>query len=246
MEKRTPAPPVRVLEETDSTNLEAKRWLAEGAPHGAMVLAKRQGAGRGRMGRGFASPPGGMYMSVCLRCEGGAALSLLTAAAAVAACEAVAAQCGVELAIKWVNDLFYNGRKCCGILAEASSSGGGIDAVVVGIGINYTTPQEAFPAELADTVTSLFPQGAPPVDTQTLAEDIRARLLTYFSQLDARPFLPEYRRRNFVPGRRVTVLEDPPWQAEALGIDDEARLVVQAGDGTKKALAAGEIRVTIN
>lgn len=240
------AVPARVLAEADSTNLEARRWLAEGAPHGALVLARRQNAGRGRLGRSFASPPGGLYMSICLRCgPGDAALTLLTAAAAVAACRAVSALCGLELDIKWVNDLYYQGKKCCGILAEAVTSGGAIGAVVVGIGINYTTPAAAFAPELTDTVTSLFPGGGAPVPAERLAAGIHARLLEMFPHLAERTFLPEYRRRNIVPGRQVTVLADPPWQGTAVGIDDEARLVVRGAEGTEKALAAGEIRVTM-
>lgn len=246
---------VKVLQETDSTNRVAREWLAAGASHGAMVLAERQSAGRGRLGKGFASPSGGLYMSLGLRCgpEESASLPLLTAAAAVAVCGAVASRCGVELGIKWVNDLYLDGKKCCGILAEATvsaveavSGAAGIEAVVVGIGINYTTPLAAFPAELADTVTSLFPGGPPPVSARELAEDIRRRLLAVFPRLGEREFLPEYRRRNIVPGRAVTVLADPPWTGEALAIDEEARLVVRAPDGTKKSLAAGEIRVTID
>lgn len=237
---------VRRLGETDSTNRVAKEWLAAGAPHGALVLAERQSAGRGRLGRAFASPPGGLYMSLCLRRgpEEDASLPLVTAAAAVAVCEAVAARCGVQLAIKWVNDLYLDGKKCCGILAEGVVAAGRVDALVVGIGLNYTTPLSAFPAGL--DATSLFPGGEAPLPAGELAGDIRGRLLELFPRLAERAFLPEYRRRNLVPGRTVTVLADPPWTGKALAIDEEARLVVQAPDGTQKALAAGEIRVTMD
>ena len=127
-----------VAQELESTNLTAKQMAAAGAPHGTLVVADSQTAGRGRRGRSFASPPGtGLYLSMVLR----SALPmqsavLVTSAAAVAVCRAVERAAGKRLDIKWVNDLFYRGKKCCGILTEAAADveTGGVDYLVVGIG----------------------------------------------------------------------------------------------------------------
>ncbi len=243
--------PAELLAETGSTNEELKLRMQRGAAHGALLLAERQTGGRGRLGRAFASPPGGLYMSMGLRCEKDPALQaglpLLTAAAAVAVCEAVQVLCGLSLSIKWVNDLFWQGRKCCGILAEGvPGPGGDIAAVVVGIGLNYTTPDDAFPPELAGIAGALFPGRSADVDAglpppEQLAADIHARLLDYAAGLQSRSFLLEYRRRNLLPGRAVIVLATPPYEALAVGIDDDARLVVRTPAGAQTALAAGEV-----
>lgn len=240
--------PLRVLPQAASTNLVAKQWAMEGAPHGALVVAQQQGAGRGRRGRAFASPPGGVYMSVVLRpAEGSAAPVLITAAAAVAACRAVESLCGLELGIKWVNDLFYQGKKCCGILCEAGTDmqTGGIEYVVVGIGINYRTKLADYSAPLRDIVTSLYPQGGAPAPRARLVAQVYQNLLALFTQLPGKGFLPEYKARSIVLGRPVTVLAEPPYEALAVDIDDEARLVVQRPDGVLVPLSSGEISIKI-
>lgn len=248
------APPVRVLEEVDSTNLEAKRWAIDGAPHGAMVVAAAQTAGRGRLGRSFSSPPGGLYLSVVLRPSGQMPASqvvLITPAAAVAACRAVQQLCGVSLGIKWVNDLYIEKKKCCGILTEASTGfeNGAIEYLVTGIGINYTTPQSAFPPEVAPVATALFPaDGAhrvPPVPRARLAAAVHTQLLQAFEKLAQKAFLEEYRARSIVLGKEVTVMATPPYQAKAVAIDDEARLVVENAAMDRLALAHGEISVRL-
>lgn len=124
-----------------------KSWPAGGAGHGTLVAAGMQTAGRGRRGRSFASPEGaGLYLSVILKT--GLPMqdaALTTFAAAVAVRRAVKAVCGKELAIKWVNDLYWQGKKCCGILTEAVTDveSGGLDHMVVGIGIDLVRPQGA-------------------------------------------------------------------------------------------------------
>ncbi len=248
LQAELPQLPLRVLPLVDSTNLEAKRWALEGAPHGALVVAEKQQAGRGRMGRLFESPPGGLYMSVVLRPENGqAGLSLLTAAAAVAACRAVAGLCGRQLCIKWVNDLFWEGKKCCGILTEgvAGLESGGFEYLVCGIGINYTTPSAAFPAALQQQAVSIYPEGSAPVPRVRLAAEIHQNLMALFAALPRADFLDEYRKRNLVPGRRVQVMASPPYEALALGIDGEARLLVRRDDGEELALSAGEVSVLV-
>ena len=135
--------PVYVHERLDSSNQTAKRLALAGAPHGTLVLAGQQSAGRGRMGRRFESPAGkGIYLSLVLRVPVPASKALgVTVGAAVAVARAVQKLCGIELGIKWVNDLYYQGKKVCGILTEAGTSveSGLLEWLVVGIGLNLTT-----------------------------------------------------------------------------------------------------------
>ena len=150
----TPYPgQVRVFNTLPSSNRTAKEWAIAGAPHGSLVLAGEQTEGRGRRGRTFVSPAGkGVYFSLILRPEVGTAASLaVTGSAAVAVYRAVQKLCGIELSIKWVNDLYYKGKKVCGILTEATTDleSGHTEWLVVGIGLNLTASPADFGAELS-------------------------------------------------------------------------------------------------
>ena len=132
--------PIYLYDTLESSNRTAKLLALDGAPHGTLVLTAHQSAGRGRLGRRFESPAGkGVYCSVLLRPEMPAVnAQTATISAAVAVCRAVKKLCGLELAVKWVNDLYYQGRKVCGILTEAGTDleSGQLEWLVVGIGLN--------------------------------------------------------------------------------------------------------------
>ena len=215
------------LEETDSTNRVAKELARQGAPHGTAVLAKRQTAGRGRLGRSFFSPEGGLYLSVILRpqCKP-EDLALMTPMAAVAVCRALEELC-IAPRIKWVNDLYLGGKKLCGILCEGCG-----DAVIVGIGLNLYTPEGGFPADIPATALDV------PVDRQQLAEAVRKQLL------QPGDFLEEYRGLCLTVGKTVTVhpVEGAPYEARAVDLDDRCRLVVESCRG-RETLDSGEVSV---
>ena len=165
--------PVHIYDTLQSSNLTAKQLALGGAPHGTLVLTAHQQAGRGRLGRRFESPAGkGVYLSLILRPALSAAdAQSATISAAVAVARAVKALCGLELGIKWVNDLYYQGRKVCGILTEAGTDmeSGQLEWLVVGIGLNLTTSPADWPEELARTAGSLYPGGPAPVSRAVLA-----------------------------------------------------------------------------
>ena len=237
--------PIHLYDRLESSNQTAKRLALSGAPHGTLVLTGQQSAGRGRMGRKFESPAGqGIYLSLLLRADIPAAdAQTVTVSAAVAVCRAVKALCGLELSIKWVNDLYYRGKKVCGILTEAGADleSGRLEWLVVGIGLNLTTPPEAFPAELRRLAGSLFPGGPAPVSRVTLAAAIARELLTLCPAFDC---LEEYRTRCFVPGHWVTVCTGrETYAALALSIDDAGRLVVRRENGREEALQHGEVSI---
>ncbi|RGX55946.1 biotin--[acetyl-CoA-carboxylase] ligase [Anaerotruncus sp. AF02-27] len=246
--RREPGREIICRKLVSSTNQAAKELALSGAPDGALLLAEEQSEGRGRRGRGFVSPPGaGIYLSALLRPQLLAADAvLITAAAAVAVCEAVQALCGIDLGIKWVNDLYLGDRKVCGILTEAATDfeSGSVEYMVVGIGINFTTRPEDFPEELRTVAGSLFPKGEAPVSRSQLAAEIVNRLEELLPGLPQRRFLAAYRARSILLGERVEVLRGEKREiARAVAIDDDARLVIQKEDNTTEALRSGEISI---
>ena len=231
--------PVYVYDTLESSNRTAKLLALDGAPHGTLVLTSHQSAGRGRLGRRFESPAGkGVYCSVLLRPEMPAASAQ---AATISAAVAVKALCGLELAIKWVNDLYYQGKKVCGILTEAGTDleSGRLEWLVVGIGLNLTSTAADWPAELAAKAGSLYPGGPAPVSRAALAGAVARELLALCPGFDC---LDEYRTRCFVPGHWVTVCaENETYAAKALAIDNEGRLVIRRENGREEALRCGEV-----
>lgn len=222
------------LTETDSTNRVAKELARQGAAHGMVVSALRQTAGRGRLGRSFFSPEGGIYLSVILRPQlPPEERTLVTPMAAVAVCRAVEELCGISPRIKWVNDLYLGEKKLCGILCEGAG-----DAVIVGIGLNYTMPPEGFPSDIP--ATALYPPEGGPVSKEALAEAMVKAVLAAQPQ----ECINEYRRRNLVPGKDITVypVGGTPYSAKALDIDERGRLVVQTQDNIL-TLDSGEVSV---
>lgn len=228
------------FETAGSTNDIAKELACSGAPEGTVVVALRQTAGRGRRGRCFLSPEGGIYLSLLLRPQlEPQHYGLVTPAAAVAAAHAVEAVCGVSCGIKWVNDLILHEKKLCGILTELCG-----DAVILGVGLNVTVPSGGFAPEIADVATALY--DAPP--PAAVMEQLTARLVQQLWQacaaLPDRTFLQDYRARSTLLGRQITVFPNggAPYAAAAVTIDDSAGLVVEHAGGTV-VLRSGEVSV---
>lgn len=248
---------LRLYPETDSTNLRAREDAIQGAPEGTVVVALSQTAGRGRQGRSFFSPKDtGLYLSLVLRPALAPADALrITTGAAVAVCRALEHEFGLQPGIKWVNDVFLDERKVCGILTESALNGRGmLDFAILGIGLNVYPPEGGFPPEVAQTAGSILPR-----DTEYGRERLLASLLTEFFRLydtigtDAH--MEEYRRRCFLIGREVDVhpgtpdSDIPPYRAAVLDVDSECRLVVRVpgmhpGEVAHiETLSTGEVRV---
>lgn len=234
--------------EVGSTNTLLRELALKGAPHGAVALADRQSAGRGRRGRSFLSPEGGIYLSVLLRPNLSAEQGVrLTIAACVGVCRAMKAVCGLEGDIKWVNDIFLNGKKVCGILTEGAASleSGQLDYAVVGVGLNYRWPEGGFPGELAPVAGSLYGPGeTPPVPRGKMAAALIDSLLDALAYPESEAIIAEYRARSLVQGKRVLVLRGEgsrPALAEAVLADGS--LLVRYEDGTAEALFSGEVSI---
>ena len=239
---------IKVFGETDSTNLEAKRFAAEKSGERAVFLAASQTLGRGRFGRSFFSPEGcGIYMSILLpiATEKIADITLMTPAAAVAVCEAMEKVCGKNPLIKWVNDLYLDGKKVCGILAEAVSDPkrGVISHVVIGMGINFKDSGE-LPEELREIVGTLFGEENTQISRNELAAAVINELLLMLPSISDRRFLEGYRSRSMLTGQEVVFARgDKKYTAIAEDIDDNGALVVRFEDGRTEALSSGEVSV---
>jgi BirA family biotin operon repressor/biotin-[acetyl-CoA-carboxylase] ligase len=215
-----------------STNARAQELAVAGAPHGTIVTAGEQTAGRGRQGRAWATPAGtALAVSVVLR----EPPPLLTLAAGLAVADVAAAldSAGRQPAIKWPNDVLLDGRKLAGILAEGRLQE---RWAVLGIGVNVAIPQEAFPPELRERATSL---GRAPADVeQTLATLLTA--LERWLDTPTDELLDAYRERDALAGRTVS------WEGGsgvADGIADDGRLRVRTDDGGERLLDAGEVHL---
>ena len=213
---------------TDSTNERARALAVAGAPHGTLVTADEQSAGRGRQGRTWVAEPGdALLMSVVLR----EVDPVLPLAAAVAVAEAV----GPDARIKWPNDVWLDGRKVSGILIEGRPQEGW---AVLGIGVNVQT--RAFPEELRDIATSLALHG-----TETTREELLASLVQRLELwLHAAPdeVLAAWADRDALRGRRIS------WaggEGVAAGVDATGALLVNLDDGRVETLDAGEVHLTL-
>lgn len=238
------------LPQTDSTILHANRLILEGAPDGTVVIADRQTAGMGRLGRSFDSPAGqGVYLSMILEphCDN-AALGLLTSYAGLAVCAAIEGVTGLSSQIKWPNDIILEGRKVCGILTRlvSDAESGTITHAIVGMGVNVG--QRSFPPELEDKAISLWQATGTDHPRAALAGgmiDALNRMLRVERWLDHPPevALNELRRRSCTIGRRVTVIS-PTASREgvALDIDSGGGLLVRFGDRVE-TVASGEVSV---
>lgn len=244
LETKTLGRNIIVLEETDSTNSYAKRLAAEGAPHGTVVIAEGQTGGRGRLGRSFSSPKGtGLYMSVILRSVADIALvPMITPAAAVAAAEAVRKISGADVRIKWVNDLYLCGRKICGILTEASIKGGGaVDYAVIGIGVNVLGSDKALGEGLESIATTIEHETGQKYSRSALCAEILSSLERVLEGLQARSFLEDYRRLELLTGNMITACpSDKTLTGRAVGIDDNAGLIIELEDGSVRTINTGE------
>jgi BirA family biotin operon repressor/biotin-[acetyl-CoA-carboxylase] ligase len=231
--------------EITSTNDVLKALAKEGAPNFTALVADRQTAGKGRMGRTFHSPSGtGLYLSVLLRPKADVPPESITSEAAVAAALAISEATGIETEIKWINDIYRNGKKVAGILCESGMADGGL-YIVVGIGVNCLVPPGGFPAELSEA-GALY-EGADPhsMDREALAVALIRRFRKLSGVLTEETW-KEYRRRSYVLGKEVVWLVQGQvrGQGRAVDITRAGHLQVETPEGII-TLSTGEISLRL-
>ena len=239
-----------VFVSTGSTNNVCRDKADLGETEGYVAVAGAQTAGRGRRGRSFYSPAGtGLYMSILLRPENFSSTQVLkiTTLAAVAVSEAIESLSGKKAEIKWVNDIFVDGKKVCGILSEAMYAipDGVLQCVIVGIGINAYAPEGGFPPEISKTAGCVFDETE--VDLKNrLAAEVLNRFMAYYRALPSDYYYDEYRRRSFVIDKDIKVIQaDHTVNAHVLDLDENCGLVVRYADGTEEVLNSGEISIRV-
>lgn len=235
----------RVLQETASTNTLLKQMALEGAPAGSLCIAETQSAGKGRLGRSWHSPAGqGLWLSVLLRPRlQPADAPFVTLCAAMAMEQAVREVTGLDVGIKWPNDLVLGGKKLCGILLEIGATVDAIDYIVVGTGLNVHPG--AYPAELAHQATSIADHAPAPARSELLIHYLAA-LEDLITQLETSGFAPlaaAYATRSCTLGRQVQVIGAQTFLGVAESIDDTGALLVRDEAGVLRRVLAGDVSV---
>jgi BirA family transcriptional regulator, biotin operon repressor / biotin---[acetyl-CoA-carboxylase] ligase len=232
---------VHALDATDSTQAEAQRLAASGAPEGTVVTARHQRAGRGRRGHDWWDAPGqSLLASVLLRPAGPVTTApQLSLVGGLAVADALDAAATVPARIRWPNDLLVDGRKVCGILAEAASDDGGrLHHVILGIGVNLA--QTAFPAALAGRATSLRLITGRDFGADTILAAVLDRLARHYDAWRVGGFAAlraAWLERSTLPGQPVRL----PDGSDGVGVEvgDDGILVARAADGRLVHVVSG-------
>ena len=240
---------LRVVDEVGSTNDEAMAAGHAGEREGLAIIADRQGSGRGRLGRVWASPAGlGLYTSILVRPDVPPPQApFLTIVAALATADAIRSASRLEPKLKWPNDVLVDGLKIAGVLAEMATVGQRVDHAVIGIGINVHHTLADFPADVRTTATSIdLASGQWTARGAVAAALYNAldRRYAVFMAGDTRALLAEARARTITLGRSVTVVAGSErWQATALDLDADGALLVRDTDGRIRRVLAGDVSI---
>lgn len=238
--------------EVDSTNTIALAMGNQGAAHGTVVQADVQTGGRGRLSRHFSSPPGGLYVSVILRPGLSAGnLPLVTLAAGVAVAEAIEKTVGIQVFLKWPNDIYLNDKKMGGILVEAapySHASSSIPYVVAGIGLNVNTERESFPDSLQDFATSLYCQTGLSYDIDMLLQSLIDELLQAITILEQNPeyVLASWQERDYLLSKQLCwqVPRGKDIYGTGMGLLPDGRYCLASRDGQEYQVLSGDITLT--
>lgn len=227
---------IEVFDELPSTNDYAKNSECH---KDSVIISKRQTKGKGRNGKTFMSPKGGLYMSIVI-CPDTFDAGEITCKTAVAVANAIEKVSGVKCDIKWVNDIYINNKKVCGILCESVfSKSGKLEKVIVGIGINVL--KHSFPKEVDNIATSLEQEGIKTPDQNPLAASV---IEEFFKTVENDDFMQEYKRRSIIVGKDITVIKNNSdiFTAKAVGISDDGGLIIEAL-GKREVLHYGEVSI---
>jgi BirA family biotin operon repressor/biotin-[acetyl-CoA-carboxylase] ligase len=219
------------LDEVTSTNDVAKRHAKDGEAEGLVVIAKRQTQGRGRQGREWTSPEGGLYLSILLRPSlEPKDLTRLTVFSAVPVAMAIEKVTGLSTELKWPNDIQIEGRKVAGLLVEGSSQQGKIAYVVLGIGINVNIAAKELGV---DGATSLSEETGHTIDQKKLLDEVLRELRSHYEQfLKGEYPEDEYVRRSSILGHQIeAVVGREVMRGKALYLAPDGALVIKSEEG---------------
>lgn len=244
--RRLQARRIEFAEELASTQDAATALAERGAAEGTVVVAERQRRGRGRLGRAWSSPAGGLWLSVILRPRVPPPQLLpLQLAAALAVVQALRLQLDVDAWIKWPNDVYVGQRKVCGILVEAALELDRVRHAIVGIGVNVNFSHTALPPEVRTTTTTLRDELQREIPLAPLAAAILQQLERWYRGLGGprhSAVLRAIRQHSGLLGQRVRVVQaGASFEAEAVDVDPLGHLVVAQADGSRRTVSTGEV-----
>ena len=239
---------ITVFQELDSTNNYLKKLGSQGEKEMQLVIAETQTGGRGRMGRSFYSPNGtGIYFSLLLHPEFSAEKSLfLTVMAAVSVAETVMKYNSNDVKIKWVNDIYIDGKKVCGILTEGAINGNKmLDYAVVGMGINVVAPENGFPQEIKDIATAIFPGKTEENIKEKIVADIVNRFFEMYNGIDT-DYVKRYKEYSYLTGKEINIISGENTRpATVIDITDDCHLLVKNEYGETEEISSGDVSVRV-
>lgn len=237
-----PVPEIIILDSVDSTNNYLKKLTKNNIKSGTVVIAKNQTKGRGRTGNSFFSPDGGLYMSIlldsCLNTE------FLTALSGVALCRAIKKHTNFLPQIKWVNDIYIDRKKVCGILTEGTvSTDGSLGNIILGIGLNILSPKGGFPKDIKNKADSLFKENMPLGTENKITAEILNCLFEIMTD-KSNKYIEEYKNLSLLTGKEIEYRKNNATHTgRVLSIDDSLKLIVERDDGEKDTISSGEIKI---
>ncbi len=239
---------ITIFDELDSTNNYLKKLGSQGEKENQLVIALSQTGGRGRMGRSFYSPNGtGIYFSLLLHPKFSAEKSLfLTVMAAVSVAETVMKYNKNDVKIKWVNDVYIDGKKVCGILTEgAINSNKMLDYAVVGIGINIIAPENGFPDDIKEIATAIFPGKTEDYIKEKIVADVVNKFFDMYNGFDTN-FVNRYKEYSYLTGKEINIIQGETTRpATVIDITDDCHLLVKNENGIIEEISSGDVSVRL-
>ena len=239
---------ITIFDELDSTNNYLKKLGLQGEKEAQLVIAESQTSGRGRMGRSFYSPNAtGIYFSLLLYPDFSAEKSLfLTVMAAVAVAETIMKYNKNDVKIKWVNDIYIDGKKVCGILTEgAINKDKKLDYAVVGIGINLIAPENGFPDEIKEIATAVFPGNTENNIKEQIIADVVNRFFNMYNGED-NDYIRKYKEYSYLTGREINIISGETTRlATVIDITDDCHLLVKNENGKIEEISSGDVSVRL-
>ncbi len=238
---------IEIFDTLDSTNNYAKQLGSKGEKENTLIIAESQTGGRGRMGKSFFSPNGsGIYLSLLLYPDFPPQQALmLTVMAAASVTETIEKYTSKDVKIKWVNDIYIDGKKACGILTEGSiAPNNKLKFAVVGIGLNLTLPENGFPKDIEAIATSVFE------DIET-TDEIKCQIISeiinnFFDMYHGRilTYVEKYKKYSYLTGKNINIIDgEKIKKAKVLGITDNCHLLIENEQGEVEEISSGDVSV---
>lgn len=236
---------IHVFENLVSGMITARDMALQGCPEGTVVIAEKQEAGRGRLGRNWSSPEGGLWMCIVLRpcCEPNG-IQLITLAAGISVCKTVQQLYGLKPGLKWPNDVLINGKKICGILTEGSICANSIDFAILGIGVNLNFGTDLLPDELKSRAATLLDESGIYIEMEQFLYYFFAEMDEIYDKLkDDKPYIiQQWKEFSITLGTEVTALySGKSVSGMAKDITPSGSLVIETGSGENVEIHSGEV-----